>query len=593
MSVPTPEEHAGSPGFPAWSLILAWLAGLALCVYGLFDGVADWPNAYCLAATIWLAFAPAFWGWHSRRKSAAESAAAPAPLLRRLISIGVILGCSLGMSAMTSRMIGDLPPAYHDEFSYLFQAKTFLAGRTWFPSHPTHSELFDQMHVLNDNGRMASRYFPGTGLWLAPFVAMGHPYWGHWLCGMLASVFVYAAGCEMRNERTGIFAGMLTALSPGLALFGNLLLAHHPTLVGLSFFLWMMARLRNHPSVWPAVGAALGLTWAMFCRPMTAAGFGLPFGVWTAWWLIFGSSPRAVRGTVFAAFAIIISVGIAVQLAYNASITGSVWSSPYQLYTDIYTPRHVYGFNNVTRGEQHVGPKVIEAYDQWAENLTPKLAAENAFVRLVTSSMLIWDLLPLAMIAVLAVVGYRRLDTSMRLALWGIVSLHVVHVPYWYVGIMGWHYVYESLILWTLLAGGIADQLLRQWRAEGKRLPAVWLGGLVMLTMAVNLATLPGMWGSKLERGASTIAFSRQKHADFQQLIEKVTEGRSSLVLVGPHRDAGHIDYVNNEPGLTGRILLGRYVPDRTDLEAIVRDFPDREVFLCEPDRRQVRQVNP
>ncbi|MDF1745935.1 MAG: hypothetical protein P1V19_19710, partial [Gimesia sp.] len=78
--------------------------------------------------------------------------------------------------------LGNLPPAYHDEFSYLFQAKTFLAGRTWFPSHPDVPEIFDQVHVLNE-GKMASRYFPGTGIWLAPFVAWGHPYWGYWLAG--------------------------------------------------------------------------------------------------------------------------------------------------------------------------------------------------------------------------------------------------------------------------------------------------------------------------------------------------------------------------------------------------------------------------
>ena len=68
-----------------------------------------------------------------------------------------------------------MPPAYHDEYSYLFQARTLLAGRFSFPGSTVQPELFDQMHVLNE-GRMASRYYPGTGIWLAPFVALGHPY---------------------------------------------------------------------------------------------------------------------------------------------------------------------------------------------------------------------------------------------------------------------------------------------------------------------------------------------------------------------------------------------------------------------------------
>ena len=68
-----------------------------------------------------------------------------------------------------------MPPAYHDEFSYLLQAKTFLAGRLSYPSSPQLPELFDQMHVVNE-GRFASRYSPGVCAWIAPFLGLGHPY---------------------------------------------------------------------------------------------------------------------------------------------------------------------------------------------------------------------------------------------------------------------------------------------------------------------------------------------------------------------------------------------------------------------------------
>src|SRR5207342_1934219 len=95
----------------------------------------------------------------------------------------LVAGVSLGTSAWLGRHFEGLPPAYHDEYSYLFQARTFLAGRVSFPSHEA-ARLFDQMHVLNE-GQFASRYFPGTGLWMAPFVALGNPWWGHWFAGAL------------------------------------------------------------------------------------------------------------------------------------------------------------------------------------------------------------------------------------------------------------------------------------------------------------------------------------------------------------------------------------------------------------------------
>lgn len=173
---------------------------------------------------------------------------------------------------------GDLPPAYHDEYSYQLQAQTYLAGRLSYASHPTAARLFDQMHVVNE-GRFASRYFPATGLFVAPWLWLGWPLLGHWLAGAATAVLVFGIGRELSNNGTGFVAGMLTAMSPGMALYGNLMLAHHPTLLGLSFFAWSFLRWLRCGNVRDVAWAGVGLSWAMLCRPMTAAGFALPFGI--------------------------------------------------------------------------------------------------------------------------------------------------------------------------------------------------------------------------------------------------------------------------------------------------------------------------
>ena len=179
---------------------------------------------------------------------------------------------------------GALPPAYHDEYSYLFQAETFAAGRLSFPSHTTAARMFDQMHVLNE-GHFASSYFPGNGLWIAPFLLLGNPFAGHWLATMIVCVFVFLMGRELSCNGLGLLAGLLAALSPGLILFGNTLLAHQPTLAGLGLFIYSFLRMQrlldddrepvSSGSVRRvALAAALsgiGLSFAMLCRPMTAA----------------------------------------------------------------------------------------------------------------------------------------------------------------------------------------------------------------------------------------------------------------------------------------------------------------------------------
>ncbi len=202
----------------------------------------------------------------------------------------VVATVSLGASLAVGAHFDDLPPAYHDEYSYLFQARTFLAGRVSYPSHVA-ARLFDQMHVLNE-GQFASRYFPGAGLWMAPFVAAGHPYWGHWLAGALCAVLMFWIGRELAGDAGGLIAGLLTALSPGMALFSNLLLAHHPTLVGLGVFVLGFLRMVRSASWGWGFVSGTGLAFAMICRPMTAGGVALPFGIWFLMWCLAATAIR-------------------------------------------------------------------------------------------------------------------------------------------------------------------------------------------------------------------------------------------------------------------------------------------------------------
>ncbi len=573
--------------------LLAWLTGLGVCLNGLYYSVQGWSYpSVDIASLILLAVVPICWGWRRPPRKAGPEPETPISGRRHGVAVTVLMACSLGMSLWTAYRIGtDLPPIYHDEYSYLFQAKTYLSGRTWFPSHPTHPGLFDQMHVLNDNGRMASRYFPGTGLWMAPFVAIGHPYWGHWLCGMLTAALAYAVGCELGNARAGWIAGLLTALSPGLAFFSNLLLAHHPTLLGLSFFLWRVSRLQRTHAGRDALLAGIGLAWAMLCRPMTAAGFGLPFGIWTAWWLLRGTAPARQKQAVMLGFAAPIALGLALQLADNASITGSPWTSPYQLYTDIYTPRHVYGFNNVVRGEQRLGPKTLDQYDRWAENLDGRLAVKKVAERLVFSLMWTWDVVPMAMLGVILFGTVRTWEWRQQLPAWAIVSLHLVHIPYWFSGIMGWHYVLESALLWTVACGLLIDRLLTEWSTSRRPLMPAWLMALAILIFLGNWSDVPDLWMCKVSREAPNFRAPRRTLKEFRDWTQATAGDEPSLVLVAPHQREPHLDFVVNDPGLSGPLLYGRLVPGKTDVQEVARDFPGRAVFLCEPDKHQIRRI--
>ena len=494
--------------------------------------------------------------------------------------------CSLGGSAgLGNRSVGarsgltfqDLPPAFHDEYSYLFQAKTFLAGRLSYPSHPTAPRLFDQMHVLNE-GRFASRYFPGVGMWIVPFLAIGHPCWGHWMAGAIIAVLVFGIGRELQNNGAGLLAGVLTALAPGMALFSNLLLSHHPTLVGLSLFMFCFFRMQRTGRIADALLSGTGLSYAMLCRPMTAFGIGLPFGLVVAWSLLrsaYGSRKSASvldavpRENSFRrhclralALATPLAVGLAILYGYDRAITGNGLTTPYQLYTDIYTPRHVYGFDNVIRGERNLGPRVLDNYDRWAKNLTPELAARNVGNRVLAGCQWTLGIVPLAMAFVVFAGTGSGQDKRWWLILAAILSLHAVHIPYWYDGIMHWHYVFESGPLLLLVLASATQTFVRDVNQRNRSWLVTWWGAVIGAAVFVNWVSFPPFWSpSRVEAGLNELAFARQKYYAFQETIRRSVTEKPAIVLIEPDPSDRHIDFVVNAPSLDAEILLGRFRP--------------------------------
>lgn len=588
---PLPSPPAGTGPSPGWLFWFPWLLGCAAFVVGELAPAwllgEAWPTPWQwlvearLESLVWLGLlfaGPVAWFWPTRSSRRDLAGSFSPPLPESSAKPDLLWSCGLGVlgfavGALVGRRWSDLPPGLHDEFSYLFQAHTFLAGRTWFPSPPLR-ELFDQMHVLND-GRMASRYFPATGLWMAPFVWLGNPWLGWWLAQGLLTSLVFWIGRDSGGRWCGRLAGLFCALCPGLVLFSQLLLAHHPTLLGLAVMQLALPRMVRGPNRGWGILAGCGLGFAALARPMTAVGIGLPWGLWLLWrgW----RDPREVRLWPWLA-APLVAAG-ALQLWYDVGITGSAWTTPYGEYTACHTPKHVYGFDNVRRGERSHPARRIEKYDDWAENLTPRLAMKNVAYRLFSSVQWTWGLLPVVLGLGLWVTCWKRISPPARLGLASIVSLHLVHIPYWYDGILHFHYVMESLPQWLLVlatagcAGG--EGLVR----AGRRMVPLW-GCLAWVVAGVlNFTTTQGLWSAPFQDGLSQFQFAREKQGQFRRLVDATVTERPALVLIQADPSDLHIDFVVNTPPLTGPILFARDRPDVASIGEIRSAWPDRTLY--------------
>lgn len=302
--------------------------------------------------------------------------------------------------------------------------------------------------------------------------------------------------------------------------------------------------------------------------------------------------------------AVIVGFGLPLALAFgvlgwqNLSITGQLMKSPYSLYTELFTPRHQYGFNNVVRAEAHLTGRVLDHYDRWAENLTPTLAAWNVGIRLLASWL--WTLGPVAILISLgAFIGGQFGNPARRwwLILAAILSLHLVHVPYWFSGIMHWHYVFESGPLWCLIVACAMERLGKFFRGCDRPLMPLWWGAVLLTAVSVNQFAFAPLWSiSRVEAGMHELAFSRLKQFEFQRAIAAIPRDMPAIVFVRHDPADRHIDYVSNHPSLSGPLLIARLPVDsktseEETLNLAIQAFPERRLFVFDAKQRKLLQI--
>ena len=576
----------------------ARIAGMEVLAYITFwnmESTLPLLLLICLAA-LWM---------FSRQRS--RPAGLPVPPATSLVKTVVCVALFL-VSIAASRFIGDreitfrhagetvtvafadLPSTYHDEFSYQLQAQTFLDGRLSYPPAQIRPDLFHQMHVLNER-RTMSRYFPATGIWIAPFLYFDAAIAGHWIAGALAVVFFYLTLLRIVSPRTAAVASALIAVSPGIAVFSNLLLAHHPTLLALSIFTYSFVRMDESVRLRWAFAAGLALTFAMLGRPMTAAGFGLPFGLR----LLRRMFTEADTRKLALGFAVPISLGFALLGLMNYEATGHVTRSAYQIYTDQFTPRHKYGFNNAVDTPEPAGPPAIKAYDDWATNLTPQQATLNVWKRLRASFRWSLGTMPLLFGSLLVLptlfCASPKPDSSpinrpdyLRLLAWAILSLHLVHVPYWFDGILHWHYVFETapLLLILATAGFATAKPLLDHRIG--RLGALWISVFMLSSLVPAWFRMPVFDNeSKVSAAISEQSFSRIRFAHFQLLTTSDMITKPALVMVDEEGSDPQLSYIINPGDYDSDVLVCRLPTSDAYVHELSNHYEDRTLYVFSP----------
>lgn len=233
-------------------------------------------------------------------------------------------------------------PLLQDEAAYLLQAHLFAAGR-WADPSPPIPAFFEQPHVLVVP-KLASKYFPGHSLLLAPGVWLGFPGLVPVILLGFTGALLFALARDVLGPRFGPWAALL-AYVLWLSLLGYSTWprpSYMSEITTSALWLagwWALLRWREQARMRYAVAFGLCLGWGAITRPLTMVAYGLVTGA-VALVLVWR---RRRWGHLLVAAGCGAAV-LAIIPLWSARTTGSWRLTPHTLYTAQYLPWDVVGF---------------------------------------------------------------------------------------------------------------------------------------------------------------------------------------------------------------------------------------------------------
>src|SRR3954452_6201182 len=282
-----PSSRLPSFGGPAWPLAIFIVCSVitvsvgynqpkGMIANGLIGPASDLPRVWPIAVTPLLSLALAV-AFVRKRSAFPTSSGLPAELSAQRTLLIVVL-CSFTLSLLAVWALRAFPNS-GDEYNYVFEAQTFLAGRLWNPLLPGH-EFFSFWHIFEKDGKWVSQYSPGWPLLLAGFKLTGLPFWA--VCPILGAALLFALAGLCRKEigpAGAAIAVALTGLSPFFIFNAGSYFSHVPAALFGVLFCRFGRDFIDAPHLRPALlaGAALGVVGTI--RTFDVFFFALPFAV--------------------------------------------------------------------------------------------------------------------------------------------------------------------------------------------------------------------------------------------------------------------------------------------------------------------------
>ena len=514
----------------------------------------------------------------ARRKGYAVAAVGAAALLLRL---AILPFCPIPL------------PFIPDDFSFLLAANTFLLGRLANPT-PDMWIHFESIHITMQP-TYSSMYFPAVGLVLAAGkVLFGNPWFGI-LC---ASALMCAALCWMLQAwlppTWALLGGVLAILRLGLFSYwvNTYSAGGSVAALGGALVLGALPRLTKTPRLRYGVLLAIGIVLLATTRPYEGLLLCIPVALFLGHWLISGTNrPAAVRLLRLSALPLAILIAAGAWMGYyDYRAFGSPTTLPYTVDRATYAiaPYYVWQSARPAPAYHHESLRYFYSLNELDEfNKIHKLSGflPRTLIKVVRSFEFYagFALLP-PLIMMRRVFRDRRIRFLVLcvLVLAAGMVVEIFLIP---------HYLAPFTAAFYAI-GLQAMRHLRVWRPGGQPL------GVAMVRLTVSICLIlaalrlfPGPLHLALPEwpGSSwTDAWYGPDHFGTERArIESGMEqrpGQQLLIVRYSPRHNPLNEWVYNPPDIDrSKVIWAREMGTADNLE-LMRYYPDRKVWLVEPD---------